>query len=305
MINRYSITIILALSFLLNIPEKADCQKYTPFHLENSEWLESVVYPAFGLGDGGAAWKYRTRNDTIVNGLVYWNLTKTNLCKYWPDQHGKPVYSTTLDLHEKLIGGLRESDKKVYYLNYTSNEEIILYDFDFEIGDIIHYGSNDFTIILEELAPVSGHRQFKVVNNNSWSFPQITSSLTQGIGSSYGLFGSYEGGLQDLECFKLQNVPITPYCGVVCQGFVPTSVTEKEIPDIVIVPNPAENSIFLTNTDVPIATVEIFRSSGEPASRLTSENMNEIDISAYPPGIYFIKITNVHGSAVIKKFVKK
>ncbi|MBL7797067.1 MAG: T9SS type A sorting domain-containing protein [Saprospiraceae bacterium] len=304
MMKHHSVSIILAFSLLLSIAEKAGSQDYTPFHLENSEWLESVVYPALGFGDGGAAWKYRTRNDTIVNGLVYWNLTKTNLCEYWPDQQGKNVYSTTLDLHEKLIGGLRESGKKVFYLNYTDNKEIILYDFDFEVGDTIVYDPNNFTIILEELAPISGHRHYKVVNKNSWSFPQITSKLTHGYGSSYGLFGSYKGGLRYLECFKLQNVPITPYCGAVCPGFVPTSVTDEDIPDILLAPNPVEKSIFLTNTNVPIKMVEIFRASGEPFARLTSGSLNEIDVSACPSGIYFIRITDIRDVKLIKKFVK-
>ncbi len=82
-------------------------------------------------------------NDTVINGNLYHKL----------------YHSTdTIFTEDKLIGGLREDNKKVYYYSiktvsfspeckYTDiakDTEILLYDFSFKIGDTVcNYGPNN------------------------------------------------------------------------------------------------------------------------------------------------------------------
>ena len=232
-------------------------QDYTPFYLDSAEWIVSTIYPIVGAGDGGAVWKYRTRNDTLINDLVYRNLGRSDLCEYYPDMNGNINYVNNIDLNEYLIGGMREVDKKVYF--YNSNEETLLYDFNITIGDTIFYGPDDFTIILEEENPVEGHRSYQVINSNGFAFPYETSGLLEGIGSIYGLFGTYLGHLNDLECFKLSGQPyIFENCDL-CEGFI-TSLNEiNQSSAIRLFPNPASHKVTL-RTEFGMITQVVFLS---------------------------------------------
>jgi len=121
---------ILILSVL---PLFAPAQEYVPFPTKNTIWSEyffddaflpARVYHYFALKD----------NDTIINNLEYHKL----YCSF-----------DTVFTEDDLCGGLREENKRVYYysLKYLDYEilnepvpvdtEIILYDFNLQLGDTI------------------------------------------------------------------------------------------------------------------------------------------------------------------------
>lgn len=70
-----------------------------------------------------------------------------------------------------------------------------------------------------------------------------------------------------------------------------SSLTEKSIQNVQLFPNPVNNSLNITNLNN--TRVEIFNVVGQ--CMLTYDNMNgnlNIDMTAYPNGIYFVKMRN-------------
>ncbi len=71
--------------------------------------------------------------------------------------------------------------------------------------------------------------------------------------------------------------------------------------EIKIYPNPAKNIIYIENIDLKNSTCTFFNSKGEILKELKS--VQSIDISSYPTGIYFIKITTP-SITIVKKVYK-
>ena len=97
-------------------------QKYVPFPTENAEWhvrYISMSYPP--LIYDTTLLKYSLRGDTLINSIVYKKVCRNVGTNTQPKYLG--------------IGGLREQNKRIYYLggDYLSHQgydnEILLYDF--------------------------------------------------------------------------------------------------------------------------------------------------------------------------------
>lgn len=281
-------------------------QNYMPFYLDSAEWTVATIYPVIGQGDGGEVWQYQTKTDTIINDSLYTNITKRNLCEYWPDRNtGERNYVQDIDRNEYLIGAIREINQRLYFYNYNTQKEILLYNYDIEIGDTIYFNSNNHTIILEELTPHMGHRKYKVLNKNAFFYPHETSTLIEGIGSSYGLFGSYEGGLNSLVCFRFKNEDIYGECEY-CEGFV-TSVRFNDIKNsTTIKPNPVASILYIENDLKSIEMVEILSINGASQLKFERVKSNELhfDVSQLKSGIYIAKIMFVDQSFLHQKFIK-
>ena len=84
----------------------------------------------------------------------------------------------------------------------------------------------------------------------------------------------------------------------------PTSVEKPELSKIKIYPNPADNILYIENTN-SINSVEMFDIQGRKIlSRSTDETgITEINISGINAGIYYIKL-NAGEKTVIRKFIK-
>ena len=74
------------------------------------------------------------------------------------------------------------------------------------------------------------------------------------------------------------------------------SVEEKETTTFEVYPIPAHNVIYIDGDN--IGTVEMYNALGQRV--FMDENVNEIQVSNYPSGIYLVKIGNVTKRVVIK-----
>jgi len=130
--KRFKIQVYLAsLLLLISLLNKLSAQEYRPFPTKNCIWTE-FFHPGGGV--------YKTNyhnyalkdNDTIINGKQYHKLYHS---------------FDTIFTEDKVCGGLREENKRVYYYSIDSlislntplpiGTEIILYDFNLQVGDTI------------------------------------------------------------------------------------------------------------------------------------------------------------------------
>jgi hypothetical protein len=94
--------------------------------------------------------------------------------------------------------------------------------------------------------------------------------------------------------------PLDPYA--VFTNY-PLSVSDKEITDIVIYPNPSSSIINITSQQNPILSIEVLDLLGKNILRQNFD-FETVDISDLDTGIYLMKITTMNGST-IKKIAKE
>lgn len=72
--------------------------------------------------------------------------------------------------------------------------------------------------------------------------------------------------------------------------------------DFKVYPNPSESSISV-QSETKISKIEIYNNLGQLV--LANKNLNEIDISVLPSGIYFLKATDIVNTIGVKKIIKR
>jgi len=270
-------------------------QEYTPFILDDADWFVEEVTPMWG----GKFIKYYTTSDTIIEGITYKNVSQKTVCIYTQDRdNGGINYSDSFDSNDRHIGSLREENKKVFFVNAANDKETLIYDFDVNVGDTIYYG-NKYTYIIEDLGIKNGFRTYSIENSGAYT-PQFPGELIEGIGNSYGLFGSRNPSLKYLECFRQKGEELYGECEH-CEGFTTnnTNLIESEVS---IIPNPANDYISIKSQSA--SHVTIYDTNGKIYLEMPISKNDKLNISELTEGNYFVKISNATGQVITKQIVK-
>lgn len=95
----------------------------------------------------------------------------------------------------------------------------------------------------------------------------------------------------------------TPIFGNATFQNYPLSITEFDLNQIEIYPNPTKSDIYLKPSNNTITKIEIFNSLVQNVKRIT-HNLETINISDLPNGLYIIKLYSEYG-VVNKKIIKE
>ncbi|HRO97775.1 MAG TPA: T9SS type A sorting domain-containing protein [Ferruginibacter sp.] len=220
-------------------------------------------------------------NDTLINGIWYNSL--------WNGAEGEGG---------SFAGGFRENEVgQVFYYHPNSNTEYLLYDFNVETGDTVEVFTGDpaSNVILEVLRIVS---VTVLVNNNGTPYRQIgilplwaispgagdsDEHWIEGVGGTSGLFGTT--GLLSLSpntymgCME-HNDTLWPWGG---PGSCNWTLGIHDVRDrfsSAASPNPSTGLFHLSQAPKQIT---VYNAQGK---QLFRQHGNEVDLSAYPPGVY-------------------
>jgi|GEM_PF-6032465 len=285
-------------------------QGYTPFFINHSKWVMEKIYPVIGPGDDYLYWENYTLHDTVLDNKTYTILARRDLCFLWADQSGDLHKDPTLDTSERLIGGLREENKKVYEFDFYNHSEQLLYDYNIVVGDTLYFTPTVFTIIRALNPPENGLVNYIVTNSTAYSYPFETGKLTEGFGSSYGLFGTYYSSFNDLLCFaRDEQADSLGYSCTPCSQYFTVGTQEPEISDsgnVKIYPNPTQGILTLeTNNENKILEITVLDIAGQ---LLKKDNYNtnhvELNLSDFPASIFLLRIRFDNNFEVMKRVVK-
>ena len=186
--------LFISLFFLCN--SFANAQTYHPIPDSNAVWV-------YGWYDGNCApfgfcgnRYYSIHGDTVIGSYTY-----------------KKVYGSNDGLSYGFNHGIRQDPiaKKVY-VNNLCGIDTLLYDFSQNTGDTLHH----CTDITGGGGPISVNFVDSVFISGAWRKrinPNINASLIEGIGSTGGLFGPWDGwigGNYVLKCFSINGIPVYP-----------------------------------------------------------------------------------------------
>lgn len=296
-------------------------QNYIPFDLDSSVWVMKTVIPILGPNDNSEYWSIYTDGDTIIANRSYKNAWVKNLCSIQYNGNGDPVYTTVFPINDFLIGGIRQDGKKVYFKKYnvlefgfqpgiynlSTGNEYLLYDFDVSMGDTVDHGNSEHTIVRNDLGLIQNHQQYKISNSSAWAYPNETGEWVEGIGSSYGLFGSINSYLSSLECFK-QNEKVILFNNTFnpCENVVSVRDGDHES-SLSIYPNPVHNTVIVKSGDNGILRLNIIDLSGKTVRHYeygTGKNIIQINLSSLGNSIYLIEAILDDESHYIARLIK-
>ncbi|MEM7102773.1 MAG: T9SS type A sorting domain-containing protein [Bacteroidota bacterium] len=337
--QKHIITLLIILSF---VNQTVLSQSYTPFELDNVEWVMEQVFPHFGPTDDVQYWTmYTTEEDTVINNSTYRLLYINKHCQDFYDQFHNSVFNDQFVYDNFAVGGLREDSKRLYFYKFEEqpnepfrfdsgyqrleeHEEYLLYDFNFAIGDTIHFSTLDlfevingdttfyetphFTIINSATGQTNGANTYSVSPNISFAFPFAEGSWIEGIGSSYGLFGSYYSYFSRLICYKIDKTVMLGNNCEPCTGLPVSTIDPALTSDVLLFPNPATDKVFIRmEGDKRLKEVTILDQLGRTLieySDLDDLQNVEISVMHLPKGIYMVNgVLNTHQSFTRKLIV--
>ncbi len=171
--------------------------------------------------------------------------------------------------------------------------------------------SNGNTLI--DAATTGDFFEIDSMKNKVWEYINPVSStgpISQGsTGTSTQVFRcvfypySYQG-FTGKTLISGNPIELNPY-NYTCNLTTDINKVNKSIENILVFPNPVENycTIAITNGET-IKSIQIINSLGQIVCLSASTNF-QIDLSEYPSGVYFIKVTTNNQYVFIKKTIKK
>ena len=277
-------------------------QDYIPLVKEGASWL---IFSQDDVGENADEyWNFIIKEDTLINSQQY---NKVILRKLEPIQN-----SDTYELlDETLFALLREEieNRKVYCIKLQDykwgmeyceiNEEFLLYDFSYSIGDEIiscnTIPSPEMPIVIHDIQQEFLYNETRTVLDYAGFENWI-----EGVGHSSGLFTR----TTNLNQVANTSVVILEYCNNLNQCDI--ILDNKDLPienDFRIYPNPVNSIIYLDNNLNKIQSIQIFDSRGHLILDKETSDI-EINVDILKPGMYFMNINMEKAPSQSIKFLK-
>ena len=294
--------IVIGLLLFMN---NLQAQEYHPFPAKNTIWSESF-YPGGGYYPNKYHYFALKDNDTIIKGNEYHKL-------YFS-------YDTTF-AEENICGAIREENKRVYYYSIDSltcvntpmptDTEIVLYDFNLQIGDTIT--DEEFRvrypgelILMKTDSLLVGSEYMKVYNFghpiDSKDYIIEQAQWVEGVGCIRGLMADMgymavgSSSYSTLNCF-IQNGEVL-YHSEEHPDCFPTNVSvelKKLNLGFQVYPNPTNgNTVRFEWGNSEIENIEVFNLLGElvDSKIVTTKSFIDYPTNKMQPGIYLYKATD-------------
>jgi hypothetical protein len=299
--------ILFFILIILSLSAKAQTSVYHHFPNSNAYWRESYVYYD-GTYEYFHEYQYFINGDTLFNSQLYHKIYKTDSLVVWNTTSG---FAGAQNFYNVLSFGLREdSNEHVFISNLLDSIEILLYDFNMNVGDTIHTSISSENLVtgIDSILIGTNYRKKYLLHNFSWN-PSDSLFIIEGIGASTGLSNFIEpffesGGM--LDCFIESNAilwsnNIVSNCVLVLSS---ESLINAEV-QIKVSPNPFTFSTLLTtNREFENADVKLYNMFGEQVRqfKLTSNSL-VIDRNNLVSGIYFLEIDGTRGNKITRKLL--
>ena len=299
---RYLI-LILVLNYL-----GTQVKAQTTYFADSTVWtLQStcaVPFPCVAT----EVYNYYINGDSLLNGAVYKKISKKGAGSFnWFSPFPAPsncLGNYIFNNPGQIEAFVRQSGKQIRMWDMGNGTDVLLYDFDLQIGDTLPLTANNFnpdiTVSAIDSFIVNGQYRKRFTLQNSAS-----QFLAEGIGHIQG-FLEYFPPIFDcgynLTCYSVNDVAYYPTSGPSCNIAIgiPKKPIEKKLE---LFPNPVNEYLFFDLADSEkISEVSIFDLSGKKISGFISDH-SKIHVESLFPGLYFLIIKtdqNMHRTRFIK-----
>lgn len=210
----------------------------------------------------------------------------------------------------------RGEDRKFYVIPQDSTEEILIYDFDLEVGDtfvatwgwqiwgaeVLEVWNTDTIITADGVA----RKRISLQSNSS------SGTWVEGIGSENWIFvyPSYTRWLEagyDFTCHFQGGEPIHSLWSNAefCDLDALTNTSEIKL-GLDFYPNPVNNILNISTSEINIEKIKIIDLSGNTVyqKKINAQNFHLETESILKSGVYLLQAYGSDGSRITKKFIK-
>lgn len=275
-------------------------QQYRPFPTGNAYWLYTINTGNWGTASSSnPSLIYRqyimSGTDTILNGQTYKIITKREYID-------SGIYSTnpvpsytnkTANVPDEVVMAIREDNKRIMAVLFPATTEVLLYDFNKNIGDTMQYlpTINSKVIIGFDTVMVG------TTAHKRWLTDNYMTDVIEGVGSIQGIFGMLNGqNTVQLACFYNTGQGSYSYGAATCfyihKYGTPASVDSLQGHNVgvSISPNPFADRLDIVSS-VP-ADITIYNAMSQKVIIDKSMSRKSISTTTLPNGVYFVELQN-------------
>ncbi len=241
-----------------------------------------------------ATYKYWFEGPVSINSVLYYELKSNNANQ----------------IFFEFAGFYREENGKVYKRSDENEEEFIVYDFNMIAGEQLEIGNANHSILIEVISvdsiTLNSGEKRKRLEVAEASNHDTKTFWIEGIGSASApmnpLFMFSLDCWNDFNCFHTES--IVEYQVGSCQLTSSRNI-DIAVNQISCYPNPATDKLLVSsiNND-KINRLEILDLRGNTIFQSISQELAPVNVSGYPAGMYFAKVTFENGKIGVSKFVK-
>jgi len=222
--------------------------------------------------------------DTLIGGLVYTKIHQLGVDSINTMGSSDPAVAVPLD---RYLGAIRVDEAArtwhVYFDGYPN--EVLLYDFDMEVGSTTlgSWGDCGIGLTVTDIDTVMLDSQPR----QRYHLDLPGRFIIEGIGSSAGLFGQLCQAFKEYGCLHVYEQPgaLLPVegCGTLSTSVRPVNGGR---PSVVAYPNPTMGTVYLDGAPMK-GTVDVLDAMGRPVMHAWA--VSPVDLSSLAPGLYTLR----------------
>lgn len=294
---------------------------YRPFPESDAAWVEEHGWlTSDGFND---FYTYSTRTiefgtDTVVGGSTYHRLRSRGAgtaTQIFPPNNSWPVVepSRTLCLFRQDVNA-----RQAFVYDTLAQQEVLWYDFNLGLGDYPQtwdQPSDDGhvqVVVLDSMLLNDGWHRTWVLGlldlNNGSPTDSAFCTIVEGVGSTYGLhtvhglMPPFEHG-DDLNCHSRESLPVYPLGAAACDLSTSLVPVREEAVVLRVQPNPVAEVLTVTGPALEGARYQLMSVQGRPLQEGVLR-ANTIDIRAFPPATYLLRIMDGDGAFFLVRVMK-
>ncbi|MEM9921873.1 MAG: T9SS type A sorting domain-containing protein [Bacteroidota bacterium] len=253
--------------------------------------------------------------DTLINGQTYHKALVFREATHSTD--------STVQTDPIFLDGtyfVREEGKKFYFMERGYEQELVLADFDLQLGDTVeHVWCHGQSLVVERVDTLSvGNRRLAIyIFDNQWA-------MIEGVGSTAGFINGpcgLHGFTRTLECFQIGDdlfddwKVVSRNCDLDIDLI--TSTIEADAEAFIqgkLYPNPTNNELNIQLENAHLQCIDVHDLYGRSLLQLkeqtlplkTSTGSYRLDVATWPDGLYHVRLQTDRGifSAFFQKQTK-
>ena len=179
----------------------------------------------------------------------------------------------------------------------------MVYNFELQVGDSLPLSGinffNDIAVVSRDTILINGEERLSYQFSNS-----PVTYYVEGIGHSGGFLQYIPPMLEcghRLHCYGQNDIPLYPINPQDECDYTVGIETEVASSVFSIYPNPAQDQLNIELNVAGNKTVEITNMNGQVVEKFNfSETRNQVSLSTFPAGVYFVKVQNQQPKRFIK-----
>lgn len=265
----------------------------------------------------------------MPSGNVKWNQLYFNMVRYEVTLvqtaedtiHNNLTYTTLYQMNLGYQGAMREDNQVIYFLPAGDTAEVVLYDFNVQVGDTVSHwwmqraspgydAQSPSTLIVSSIDSFLVNNSYRQRINITIDNSLYNTSVVSGIGNMAGPLQAWTVDHAEhnvaLTCFRVNDIVIwdSGQSAGHCLDSAIVSVDKSVAQNFRFYPNPTAEDVFFEELEAE-CKVLIYNNLAQKVGETTvSPYQNKVPMQDLNAGLYYLHLIGADGRKSVEKVVK-